>query len=191
LRRKSFRVRCRHRRLNGHGAAAEKINAGRDDWTGDAHQRGPGRSETWRRCVRRDRTDRLGNGRRQMLLARFWIKPSCSTSLSLVANLRQKRGLWVETHLRRGRQACDLCKCSPLVRVVPVGDRTEHDGALSVFDFNQISSLDVDPGHVQINQLLRGPADFFAGANANRSSLANREQSPHGRSRSLAHWITV
>ena len=161
LRRKSFRVRCRHRRLNGHGARGRENQRWKGRPDGRCSPTRPGPRRDLVKMVGRDRTERPGNGRRQMLLARFWIKPSCSTSLSLVANLRRKGGLWVDVHLRRRRQACDLCKCSPLVRVVPVDDRTEHDGALCVFDFNRISSLGVDSGHVQINQLLCGPATSF------------------------------
>jgi hypothetical protein len=103
------------------------------------------------------------NDRRQMMLARLWIKSSCSTTRPPIAVTRlwRKRGLGVEVHLRQSGEAFDLCKREALVLVVPTGHRAEHDRAFGVFDFNRIASGSAGPGHVQINQLLRVPATSF------------------------------
>jgi hypothetical protein len=71
------------------------------------------------------------NDRRQMTLARVWIKPSCSTSRPplAVATLRRKRGLCVEVHLRQSGEACDLRNADTSFLIVPVGGCGEQNRA--------------------------------------------------------------
>jgi hypothetical protein len=82
------------------------------------------------------------NDRRQMMLARLWIKSSCSTTRPPIAVTRlwRKRGLGVEVHLRQSGEAFDLRNADTSFLIAPIGGCGEQNGAFRVLDLYQIAA---------------------------------------------------
>jgi hypothetical protein len=78
------------------------------------------------------------NDRRQMTLARVWIKPSCSTSRPplAVANLWRKRGFGVEVHLGQSGEAGDFRNADTSFLITPTGSCGEQNRAFRIFDLD-------------------------------------------------------